>query len=72
MADASPFSYVAFPSPWLNVYGEPEEFLTDDERHALEPVVFFGSLPPAEELGARRRGEGLSSFGEAGATPRDT
>ena len=70
VADASPFSYVAFPSPWLNVYGEPEEFLTADERRALEPVVFFGSLPPAEELGARRRGEGLSSFGEAGAGPR--
>lgn len=67
VADASPFSYVAFPSHWLNVYGEPEEFLTDDERRALAPVVFFGSLPPAEELGARRRGEGLSSFGEAGA-----
>lgn len=65
--DASPFSYVAFPSPWLNVYGEPEEFLADDERRALEPVVFFGSLPPAAELGARRRGEGLSSFGETGA-----
>ncbi len=67
VADASPFSYVAFPSPWLNVYGEPEEFLTADERRALEPVVFFGSLPPAEELGARRRGEGLGSFGEEGA-----
>jgi UDP:flavonoid glycosyltransferase YjiC (YdhE family) len=67
VADASPFSYVAFPSPWLNAYGEPPEFLTEDERRALEPVVFFGSLPPAGELGARRRGEGLSSFGEAGA-----
>jgi UDP:flavonoid glycosyltransferase YjiC (YdhE family) len=67
VVDASPFSYVAFPSPWLNVYGEPPEFLTEDERRALEPVVFFGSLPPAGELGARRRGEGLSSFGEAGA-----
>jgi UDP:flavonoid glycosyltransferase YjiC (YdhE family) len=67
VADASPFSYVAFPSPWLNVYGEPPEFLADDERRALEPVTFFGSLPPAEELGSRRRGEGLSSFGDAGA-----
>lgn len=66
VADASPFSYVANPSPWLNVYGEPPEFLADDARRALEPVVFFGSLPPAEELGARRRGEGLSSFGPAG------
>lgn len=70
VADASPFSYVAFPSPWLNVYGEPENFLADDERRALEPVVFFGSLPPAEELGARRRGDGLSTFVETGAGPR--
>ena len=66
VADASPFSYVAFPSPWLNLYGEPPEFLADDERRALEPVAFFGSLPPAGELGARRRGDGLSAFGEVG------
>jgi UDP:flavonoid glycosyltransferase YjiC (YdhE family) len=64
MADATPFSYVADPSPWLNVYGEPAEFLAPAARSALEPVAFFGSLPPAEELGARRRGPGLASFGD--------
>ncbi len=64
--DASPFSYVPDPSPWLNLYGEPAEYLTEAERTALEPVAFFGSLPPAAELGARRRGEGLGTFGDGG------
>lgn len=63
MADASPFSYVSAPSLHLNVYCEPAEYLTLPQRGALEPVVFFGSLPPADELGARRRGDGLWSFG---------
>lgn len=63
VADASPFSYVSTPSPHLNVYCEPAEYLTLTQRCALEPVAFFGSLPPADELGARRRGDGLWSFG---------
>jgi MGT family glycosyltransferase len=45
LADASPFSYVQPPSPHLNVYCEPQEFLTPAQRAAFEPVVFFGSLP---------------------------
>jgi len=64
IVDASPFSYVSTPSPHLNVYCEPAEYLTDTERCALEPVAFFGSLPPADELGERRRGDGTWSFGE--------
>jgi MGT family glycosyltransferase len=64
VADASPFSYVSTPSPHLNVYCEPPEYLKAAERGTLEPVAFFGSLPPEEELVIRRRGEGLSSFGE--------
>ncbi|MGE0440206.1 MAG: glycosyltransferase [Gemmatimonadales bacterium] len=51
IAEASPFSYVADPSPDLNVYGEPEEFLSAAGRRRLEPLFCFGSLPPAEELG---------------------
>lgn len=70
MPDASPFSYVADPSPWLNLYGEPAEFLTEAERRALEPVAFFGSLPPEAELGAARRGDGLASFGGGAPGPR--
>jgi UDP:flavonoid glycosyltransferase YjiC (YdhE family) len=53
--DASPFSYVSEPSPYLNVYCEPPEYLTDAERRAFEPVLFFGSLPPIEELDAGDR-----------------
>jgi UDP:flavonoid glycosyltransferase YjiC (YdhE family) len=41
---ASPFSYVAPPSPFLNVYCEPPQYLTAGEREVFEPVVFFGSL----------------------------
>jgi MGT family glycosyltransferase len=45
LADASPFSYVSGLSPWLNLYCEPSEFLTEDERKAFAPIAFFGSLP---------------------------
>ena len=63
LRDASPFSYVADPSPLLNVYGEPAEYLTEEERRAFEPVVFFGSLPAEEDL-VRSSGKG-GSFGGA-------
>lgn len=53
MADASPYSYVAGLSPWLNLYGEPPEFLTAEERQVFEPVAFFGSLPDPADLAAR-------------------
>lgn len=49
---ASPFSYVSPPSPFLNVYCEPPQYLTGSERQAFEPVVFFGSLPGPGELPA--------------------
>jgi UDP:flavonoid glycosyltransferase YjiC (YdhE family) len=61
----SPFSFVAPPSPFLNVYCEPRQYLTAAERDSFEPVVFFGSLPepeagrwrapPAFPAGAERR-----------------
>ena len=44
IADASPFSYVSGLSPDLNIYCEPPEFLTVEERRVFEPVAFFGSL----------------------------
>ncbi len=46
MADANPFSYVEAFSPQLNLYPEPAEFLTAEDRPALEPLAFFGTLSP--------------------------
>jgi MGT family glycosyltransferase len=62
--DASPFSYVSGLSPFLNVYCEPEGFLSESERRGFEPVAFFGSLPDLEELRERTR-EATSYFAEA-------
>lgn len=45
IADASPFSYVADPSPWLNICKEPAEWVNERERAFLGPVAFFGALP---------------------------
>lgn len=53
MADASPFSYVSGLSPWLNLYCEPREFLTVDEREVFAPVAFFGSLPERSQMTTR-------------------
>jgi UDP:flavonoid glycosyltransferase YjiC (YdhE family) len=43
--DVTPFSYVSDPSPWLNIYREPSEWLTEDESKRLGPIAYFGSLP---------------------------
>ena len=68
--DASPFSYMSGLSPFLNVYCEPPQYLTEAERQVFEPVAFFGSLPPLEEIGSavpRNRGDNelrvYASFG---------
>lgn len=45
--DAGPYSYMTSVSPYLNLYCEPEVFLSPAARQALEPIAFFGSLPPA-------------------------
>jgi UDP:flavonoid glycosyltransferase YjiC (YdhE family) len=50
MLDASPFSYIAGNSPYLNVCCEPAEFLTEEERKSFEPVAFFGCIPAPGEL----------------------
>lgn len=47
MSDANPFSYVEALSPFLNLYPEPAEFLTEPDRAAFEPLAFFGSLAPS-------------------------
>ncbi len=69
MADANPFSYVQAFSPYLNLYPEPEQFLSAEDRPALEPLAFFGTLSPqlapateprAPDDGRRRV---LASFG---------
>lgn len=33
-------------SPWLNLYGEPSEFLDPADWPALEPLAFFGAVIP--------------------------
>jgi UDP:flavonoid glycosyltransferase YjiC (YdhE family) len=60
--DASHHSYFTSISPYLNLYCEPEAFLSPGARQALEPVAFFGSLPPPEMM-PHRDGEawGLGS-----------
>lgn len=45
LLDASPFSYVADPSPFINVHFEPEEWLVPEDRSVMGEVVHFGSLP---------------------------
>ncbi len=48
IGDASPFSYAAGLSPFLNVYCEPAAYLTEAERQVFEPVAFYGALPSGE------------------------
>jgi UDP:flavonoid glycosyltransferase YjiC (YdhE family) len=68
LQDASPFSYVEGLSPFLNVYCEPPNFLTETDRRVFEPVAFYGSLPPMEEIEEGRIRSGPSPF--AGAPTR--
>jgi MGT family glycosyltransferase len=70
IADASPFSYVTGLSPFLNVYCEPPAYLTEGERRAFEPIAFYGSLPPLEEIEATRRDPVRPVFGDGEASTR--
>lgn len=63
IVDASPFSYVRGLSEVLNIYCEPEEYLTAEERQAFEPVAFFGSLPSMDEIATLERQPSRSWFG---------
>jgi MGT family glycosyltransferase len=67
LQDASPFSYVSGLSPFLNVYCEPPAFLTESERRPFEPIAFFGSLPPLDEIERRQRDGARSWFGPGAA-----
>lgn len=51
--EAGPFAYADGVSPWLNLYGEPPEFLPDAARTALSPLACFGSLPSPAQLAAQ-------------------
>ncbi len=64
LADASALSYMTTQSPQLNLYGEPAEWLSPEQRAALEPLAFYGSLPPLAEIQARRR-SGPTCFPDA-------
>jgi UDP:flavonoid glycosyltransferase YjiC (YdhE family) len=54
---ASPFLYFTATSPLLNIYCEPEQYLSEATRAAIEPVGFLGSLSPPADLpqGSTRR-----------------
>jgi hypothetical protein len=52
----SPFSYVAPPSPFLNVYCEPRQYLTPAERDSFEPLMSLGRARLAGELVAELQG----------------
>jgi MGT family glycosyltransferase len=54
LPDADPFSYVDGLSPYLNVYGEPPQFLDEALRKRFEPVGFFGCLAPERRDAASR------------------
>jgi UDP:flavonoid glycosyltransferase YjiC (YdhE family) len=56
MKDANPLSFCSGLSPYLNLYSEPPEFLSEASRALFEPVAFFGSLsPPVDSLERRAR-----------------
>ncbi len=55
MPNAHPFSYIDNPSPFLNIYGEPPQFLDPASRAAFEPLAFFGSLAPELQTGSAAR-----------------
>ena len=64
---ASPFMYRPPPSPDLNLYGEPAQWLPVDQRSHYEPVRFFGSLSSG-----RVRAAGVSEGQPAMFTPAAT
>jgi UDP:flavonoid glycosyltransferase YjiC (YdhE family) len=59
LPDASPFAYVTPMSSVLNIYPEPPAFLDLEQRRKFEPLAFFGSLLPVDEVPAA---EGRSRY----------
>lgn len=51
IALGDPFAYLCAPSPHLNIYCEPPEFLSEVERAPFEPIEFFGSVDVTPEDG---------------------
>ena len=70
LQEASPFSYVDGLSPFLNVYCEPPNYLTEAERRVFEPMAFYGSLPSIEEMEEGRGWSDPSPFGGESAHTR--
>jgi UDP:flavonoid glycosyltransferase YjiC (YdhE family) len=51
----TPLSYVADPSPWLNVQVEPEEWYSATQKEKLGPLAFFGGVVDREFPAPGRR-----------------
>ena len=64
MPDASPLSYATGMSRDLNIYGEPPQYLPEDQRQPFQPVVFMGSL---SEQTIGRAPLAISPYGEGAA-----
>jgi MGT family glycosyltransferase len=64
MPDASPFSWATGMSRDLNLYGEPPQYLPEDQRQPFQPVVFMGSL---SEQTIGRAPLAISPYGEGAA-----
>ena len=62
LTDASPFAFASWLSPYLNLYGEPAEYLTEAEQGAMAPVAFSGCLPEIDEIESRRGSNGPVYF----------
>lgn len=60
--DASPISYIAGNSPYLNICSEPAEFLTAEDRESFEPIAFFGCIPAPEDLTQQSADAGRPHF----------
>ena len=58
LEDASPFAYLSPPSPQLNLYCEPPQFLNPADRQFWEPVAFFGSLREVPTTARAEAGQG--------------
>lgn len=67
LPDATPFSFATEPSPDLNLYCEPPQFLREDERAAFGPLAFLGSLSPRN---LARQPSATQPFGAAAAARR--
>ncbi len=49
LRDASPFSYLAATSPFLNLQPEPTEFVSPESRAELSPLECWSALPDRDE-----------------------